>query len=601
MRRWLNGALGIERVRLSLAAAEAVVPLALLGLLCGIATGALMLAFRAVIEGTLALFLPNGDPEAFERLEPAVRAALPLAGAAALTGLMAPQSPDGRRCGIAHVLLRLDQHEALLPLRNALVQFIGGAVALISGQSLGREGPAVHLGAAASSLVGQLLDLPRNALRTLVACGTAAAIAGSFNTPMAGVIFAMEVIVREYTVVSFIPVILAAVAATVMVRSVYGDGAAFEMPLYDLASLAELWWMVVCALAIGAIAALFIETTERANHLQAWPVWMRLPVAGAVTAGAGLFVPEVLGIGYDTVEAALYGALPLQLLALLLLVKLLATAISVGAGMPAGVIGPTLVMGAAVGGIFGLLAPEFYGDRSSEAGYYALLGMGAMMGAVLQAPLAALVAVLELTLNPNAILPAMLMIVVANLTASEAFGKRSVFVAQLRALGLTEGQDPVRQALRRLGVAHHMERRFVRLPRHTDSGAAREALARNPLWIVVDEGERVRAVMPALDLRAWLETEAPERGNAAPEAPVETTPEADRGGFRGNLDLIAIPATRLDVVEVDRSSTLAEAHSRLREADAEAALVRRRTAPLISPIVGILTCRDIEKVYDLGA
>ena len=176
---------------------DALPQLVALAIVSGVLTALVILAFRLLIDYPLTLWL--GDAEAFESLGYVQRASLPLAGAFAIGLALSFFSSDRRRVGVPHVMACLSERRGRLPASNAAVQFLGGAAALLSGQSGGREGPAIHLGAAAASLLGQWLRLPNDGMRTLVACGTAAALASSFNTPIAGVIFAMEVVMMEYT------------------------------------------------------------------------------------------------------------------------------------------------------------------------------------------------------------------------------------------------------------------------------------------------------------------------------------------------------------------------------------------------------------------
>ncbi|HCW88494.1 MAG TPA: chloride channel protein, partial [Marinobacter sp.] len=173
---------------------DALPQLAVLGLLSGLVTGAVILLFRLAIEWPLEQFLPGRESEAFEQLDWITRGLLPLSGALALGLLLQRLALQDRKVGVVHVMERLNYHQGYLTVRSALVQFFSGVITVITGQSAGREGPAVHLGAAFSSLMGQWMRLPNNSIRTLVACGCAAAISASFNTPISGVIFAMEVV-----------------------------------------------------------------------------------------------------------------------------------------------------------------------------------------------------------------------------------------------------------------------------------------------------------------------------------------------------------------------------------------------------------------------
>jgi chloride channel protein, CIC family len=476
------------------------------------------------------------------------------------------------RFGVAHVLERLTRHQGYLPARNAAAEFCGGIVALSAGISGGREGPAIHLGAASASLMGQVAELPNNALRTLVACGTAAAIAGSFNTPMAGVIFAMEVVMMEYTIASFIPVILAAVTATVLTHYFLGPEPAFSVAPLQLNSLLELPYIVVCGVLIGVLAAGYIRLVALFARYHARPFWLRALAAGAITGLGALTVPEIMGVGYDTVDAAMAGELAMGTLLAVVVLKSVSSAAAVGLGLPVGIIGPTFVIGAAIGGVMGAVGSYWQPDAAAGTGLYVMLGMAAMMAAVLQAPLAALLAVLELTANPNVILPAMLIIVVATLTTGVPLRQKSVFLTTLEMLNLQYPPSPTSAHLRRAGVAAIMNRQFARLPVTCSATEARAALAGHPRWIVVEsEPGDVRCVLGAGDLAEWLNRAADE-----------------------DVHLLRIPGNRLNSVDVDDRATIEEAQLRLREHQAEALCVRRASAPMIATVRGVVVQDDID-------
>ncbi|MEE8378859.1 MAG: chloride channel protein, partial [Gammaproteobacteria bacterium] len=213
----------LDRFRSRLASVDALPQLAILGLVSGVLVGIVIVLFRLAIENTQISFLPNGDTENYEALSATWRFGLPAIGGLVI-GLVfqALSHTGGVQVGIVHVLERLSYYQGHLPFRNFLLQFFGAAISIISGHSVGREGPSVHLGSASGSLLGQWLHLPNNSIQTLVACGAAAGIAASFNTPLAGVIFSMEVIMMEYTIAGFTPVILSAVSATAITRLVFG-------------------------------------------------------------------------------------------------------------------------------------------------------------------------------------------------------------------------------------------------------------------------------------------------------------------------------------------------------------------------------------------
>ena len=251
-----------DRIRERLATLDALPLLALLGILAGLSAGLVILLFRLLVEMTLHLFLIGG-PEDFESLSPVVQGALPLTMAALLGTAFHYLSREDRRTGVTYVIERFNLFQGALSLRSLLVQFFGAAATLIGGLSMGREGPAVHMGAAGSSLLAQWARLPNNSVRILTGCGSAAAISASFNTPIAGVIFAMEVIMMEYSIGTFIPIILASVVGAAMTRAVYGHEPAFAVPEVQLGSLLELPYVVLCGALFGVLAAALIYATRR--------------------------------------------------------------------------------------------------------------------------------------------------------------------------------------------------------------------------------------------------------------------------------------------------------------------------------------------------
>ncbi len=574
-----------EHFRTRLSHAEALPQLAILGILAGIATCLVVHAFRLAIQLSGWLWMPEGDAERFESLPGLVRFLLPIGGALLIALILARAGANRRSGGVAYVIERVNHHQGQLPLGNAVLQFVVTVIAILTGQSVGREGPAVHLGATASSLTGQWLRLPNNSLRVLVGCGTAAAISASFNTPMAGVIFAMEVVLMEYTVTQFTPVILAAVIGALSTQILYGSKPAFEVPAIEMQSLWELPFVAFEGLWVGAIAALFIVIHRRFLNTGAISIQRRLMAAGVLTGTVGLVIPEVLGIGYDTVDHALVGQIGVGVLCAFVLGKLVVTAITTGLGMPGGVIGPSLVIGAGVGGIVGELVAFIAPNNSSSAGFYVIVGMGAMMGALLHAPLAALVALLELTNNPGIILPSMLAIIVALLSCRALFRQQSVFDVMLEARGSGHSIDPLARVLRHAGVASIMDRSFARASRLVEVQDAKRLLAQEPRWILIDAGEGRTRVLRAADLARHL-TEQHAQTDA-------DGPQTD------SVDLMKIPGLRLDTTPIHSRATLHEALRALEKSNAEAVLVQRQSAPLIAPAVGVLTKSAIESYYHI--
>jgi len=561
------------RTRVLLAGKQALFALSMLGLVTGIVVGLVIILFRYSTEYTQMSFLPGADPENYEAVAWQSRLLMASAGGLFLGLLFYFVSRVPLRVGVIHVLERLSYHEGNLPFKNLVMQFIGAGVAIVSGQSIGREGPCVHLGAGSASLLGRYLHLPNNSIRTLVGCGAAAAVAASFNTPLAGVIFAMEVILMEYTITGFTPVILSAVSATVVCRLVFDAEPIFTVQAVDLESFLELPIIVLMGILIGAIAAGLIRLTRAFTKLGLKiDIWIRMTLAGVGVGMIAIVSPEIMGIGYDTVDAVILGQFGIVALLLLIFTKLVATALCVGFSIPAGLIGPAIFIGALAGGIVGKLVEMFDGNFS-DVGLYAMLGMGAMMGATLQAPLAALLALLELTGNQNIIFPGMLVIVSANLAARELFKSDSIFFSQFTGIGLDYRNDPIAQSLRRIGVESVMNKAYVMTESVIQRNVAITHLKEAPDWLIIRR-EEGNLLMPATDLARHLE---------------ETDDD--------EIVLLEIPAKRRQLTKVSLESTLQHAQQQINDTDAEALYVTRKLGPSADRIYGIITQEDIEKHY----
>lgn len=460
-----------------------------------------------------------------------------------------------------------------------MVQFFGAALCMLSGQSVGREGPAVHLGAGVASKLGKWLNLPNNSLLTLIACGVAAGISASFDTPMAGVIFAMEVVVLEYTVVGFVPVILASVMGTMVSQLVFGEASNFKIGPVDMGSLLELPYMIVMGLAISVCAAAYIKLNLGAMRLSKYPVALRVIVAGLLTATIASGVPEVMGLGYDTVNAIIVGEVLLFSLLIIGVAKLFLTPVVVGLGMPGGVIGPLLVVGACLGGVLGTFFDAVFPNLGASPGFYVVLGMAGMMAATLNAPLAALVAVLELSYNPNMIFPAMLVIVVSCLSTRQLFSLDSIFTEQLRLTNRLPEEGPANSALRRAGVGSILDKKVKPCAQIHDYEQAKLLLQDKPRWIII-ENEDKKFALQAADLAKYLE-----------EAPVEVL------SLEKDIDLMDIPGRRHRLHPIHETATLYEALKAMRAKDTDMLYVARHRSPLISDVFGLVRLIDIENFY----
>lgn len=364
------------------------------------------------------------------------------------------------RMGIPFIIHRVKYHYGQVPLRTTINQFFGGMMALAGGFVVGREGPSVHLGAAGSSFLGKWLGLPYNSLRILAGCGIAAGISASFNTPFAAVIFVMEVVLREYKIHIFVPVMIAAACGSVLTRIVFGEFNELHFLVFTGFSQWLYLYLVIVGIALGFVATLFntqlmfvMRTFRKVNMIY------RLILAALITGIAGAILPDATGANFIAVETLFESAPAVTLLLAILISKFLLAVIAIGLGVPGGIIGPVMVLGMLAGAVLVFPLGQFI-DVNEYTSSFALLGVAGMLTAVLHAPLAALSAVMELSYSPQIILPAMLVIVPAYVTSTQFLGNRSIFIQQLDYQNLPYGVSSIRETLEKIGVLAAMDKDY---------------------------------------------------------------------------------------------------------------------------------------------
>lgn len=570
----------LENLNFRLAKPDALLYLAIFGLITGLLSGGVIIIFRLFVESSQDFILPGKGSENYEALAPWARFIFPVVASVLMAILFYKWSNGIRVLGIARVMERVTFHQGYLTLRGFIIQFLGASLAIIGGHSVGREGPHAYLGASISSLFAQLFKLPNNSIRTLVASGSAAAIAASFNTPLAGVIFALEVIMMEYTLTSFVPVMLAAVSATALSNTVFSSEPAFSIAGFVGIPISEYPVVIALGIFVGACAAGFNHLlTFISSRSQVLDIWWRVLLAGLIIGSIGIIQPSILGIGYDTLNSILSANYVVLSLIGFAFFKIVATSVSVGLGVPGGMIGPAFFIGASLGGIVGIIAMHFYGFDTAHIISYSLLGMGAMMGASLQAPLSALVAIVELTYKADIIMPGMLVIIIAQLTASEVFKKQSLFVTMLRSNGLDYSLNPVLQLLRAVGVATTLEDTFERYDRVISVEEANFMVKDSTQWIVINDLDGdVVSLMQVSELAKYLQ--------------INTEEEYDE------IDLLSIPADRLQLSAISLRANLMQAHERFRAGEEAFYVVfSEKRGSDNSRIYGVLTPAMIDKAY----
>tara|TARA_R110002124_G_scaffold196067_2_gene363175 strand:+ start:70156 stop:71844 length:1689 start_codon:yes stop_codon:yes gene_type:complete len=435
--------------------------LCLLAAIGGFASALLVVLFIFAIEGIQLFFLREKDN--YNSLTALSRFQLPIIGAVIILFFAWLTGYKYIRSGIPYVLHRLKIANGVMPLRNTINQFIGSTIALAAGFSVGREGPAVHLGAACSSYIGNKLNLPYNAIRSLSACGIAAGIAACFNTPVAAVLFVMEVILREYKVHIFIPVMIAAIVGSMTTSSIFGPN--HEFGYFSVITLTKDHYLILALLgiALGVIAFVFNRYLILViKHSARFHIVPRILTAAFITGALGYAVPYAMGTDLSAINFSLQNNVELQLLIGLLIAKMIMTIMALGLGIPGGIIGPILGIGAIAGTCGSMIAVHFMaGDISASD--FALMGMAGFMAATLNAPLAALLCVVELSNQIEIIIPAMIVITSACIASGQFFGNRSIFILQLEVQGLAYRRPPIEKSLQRIGVIGVMEENITLL------------------------------------------------------------------------------------------------------------------------------------------
>jgi len=426
--------------------------------------------------------------------------------------------PGGELRGVSGVLADMVERKARVHPRQLATETVGTALAIGGGASLGREGPTVALGALIASEIGQRLNLSEQQLRILIGCGVAAGIAASFNTPIAGVLFALEVILADYAIATFSPIVIASVLATVVARSELGNFPAFTIPEYHLISIWEIPTYLVIGAICGLVATVFIKSMQ---PTRAWlekiipDRRLRPAVVGFHIGLLGLILPQVMSIGYGTVEDMLLEriqpdilgyALPLAaFLAIVLIGKLVVTVLSSAGGFPGGLFGPALFMGATVGALFGDIAHAFSPSYSESYGAYALVACGALTAAALHAPLTVMLIVFEMTADYHIMLPLMAACSVATMV-TRSFGRASVFTEALEERGIDANWGLEQSWMRSVSIKSIPWRAIPRVSKHARLKELKQVYTgsgKGCVQVVDDDGLLVGIVTFA-DLQKWL-------------------------------------------------------------------------------------------------
>jgi chloride channel protein, CIC family len=492
-------------------------PTGLLALALAIGAGAGAVLFRYLILWFTVLFTGHQDASTmghgFNPSVPFLGAWIlllaPVVGGLIYGPLVDWFAREARGHGVPEVMLAVAKQGGRIRPQVAVVKSLASALCIGSGGSVGREGPIVQIGSALGSSLGQLVRMPESRLRLLVACGAAAGISATFNAPIAGVVFALELILRDFEAESFGVVVPASVVADVIGRAAFGSHAFLELPPFQLGSLAEYGLYAGLGILAAFAGVMFIRVLygleDIADRIWQGPEWLR-PAAGGVVLGLLLLaLPQMYGVGYPVLENAIRGQYAVGFLLVLFIGKILATSLTIAIGGSGGVFAPSLFMGAMLGTAYGDLVRMAASGVTGAAGAYGLVGMGAVFAAASRAPMTAVIIIFELTGDYQIILP--LMFAVALATAGSCLlSADTIYTLKLRRRGIDLSRRHAADTMELLLVQDAMQPVPPSVPSDMPLSEIVERIAATDVDAlpVVDRDGRYRGIISAREIERAL-------------------------------------------------------------------------------------------------
>ncbi|MAS44554.1 MAG: voltage-gated chloride channel [Rhodobacteraceae bacterium] len=461
----------------------------LIALLVGLGGGAAALGFRLAISSIQTLIYGADDHRlhtTLAGLDPVIVVGVPILGGLAVGVILHLFTADGRAGSVAQVIEAAALRNGRVPIRSGLASAAASLITLSTGGSTGREGPVVHLASVISTWVSDRIHAAPVTARDLLGCAVAAAVAASFNAPIAGALFALEVVLRHFALHAFAPIVIAAIAGTVISRLQMGNVAEFRLPEHSLAFYQELPAFLILGLVSGLAAVAVMKAVFRAESFGdavqsrlRMPGWLRPGVAGAILGVIALQFPHIIGVGYETTTRVLKGDLGFQDAVVFAVIKAVALAITLAGRMGGGVFSPSLMLGAMTGLAFGHVAVNIFPSVSGSESLYALAGMGAFAAAVLGAPLSTAMIVFELTGDWQAGIAILASVSMATVVSAR-FVEKSFFLTLLAKRNIRIAGGPESWVPGTIPVRH------VLRPRGADDCASDSAC-----WALVEQGARL--------------------------------------------------------------------------------------------------------------
>ncbi len=483
----------------------------ILAVVVGVLGGFGALFFKKLILILQGAFWNTPDMASHTLLEVAWyrRLLVPMAGGLIVGPLIYFLAREARGPGVPEVMIAVIAKNSIIRPIVVLVKILASALCIGSGGSVGREGPIVQIGAAIASTTGQILRLSPLQLKTIVGCGVAAGISATFNAPIAGALFSLELIVSDFGLTPFTPILVSSVSAAAITRHFRGNILEFvDLPQFTMESHVEFAFYLILGVAAGLVGFLFSRSIYRFEDIfnkTKIPLWIRPAFGGLIVGIIALRFPHIMGVGYDTIEEVFDGNLMFITMLFLVFLKILATSITLGSGGSGGVFAPSLFIGAMLGGAFGTIFHNYFPSITASPAAYALVGMAAVNGACTMAPLSAIIVLFELTNEYGIILPLMFTVVIATFITRK-LSPESIYTEQLRRKGITSHHGEDVNIVRMISVKDVLRHDEMTISENTKfDGLVRLALEthRNNIFAIDDEG-RYKGAIQLLDLKYVL-------------------------------------------------------------------------------------------------
>jgi CIC family chloride channel protein len=436
--------------------------LLLFSVVVGVGSGFGAVIFRWLINSFKAIFFEKGH-NLLQFMGPYYVILIPAIGGLIVGPLIYLFAREAKGHGVPEVMLAVAILGGRIRPRVAVIKSLASSICIGSGGSVGREGPIVQIGSALGSSLGQLFKLSEEKVKILVACGAAGGIAATFNAPIAGIFFALEVILGDYALRFFSAVVLSSVTATVISRSFLGDHPAFLVPPYQLLSVWEMPLYFIFGFLAAFAALLFVKTIYKCEDVfDSWKIaeYIKPAFGGLIIGLIGLFYPQIFGVGYDAIELALYGKIAFWLVAILAFMKIMATSLTIGSGGSGGVFAPSLFIGAMLGESYGKLTQLLFPGYAIPSGAGALVGMGSVFAGAAHAPISAILIMFEMTGNYKIILPLMITCIISTVVVRH-FAKESIYTLKLRRRGIDIQKIRGQDLMERITVSEAMVKNII--------------------------------------------------------------------------------------------------------------------------------------------